>query len=59
MDWLGVDIDFDLNDRTAGVDAVISKPGARVTTAVVQTDEELAIALDTYKIVTGEEKVNG
>ena len=59
MDWLGVDIDFDLNDRTAGVDAVISKPGARVTTAVVQTDEELAIAVDTYKIVTGEEKVNG
>ncbi len=52
MDWLGVDIDFDLNDRTAGVDAVISKPGSRVTTAVVQTDEELAIAVDTYKIVS-------
>ena len=55
MDWLGVDIDFDLNDRTAGVDAVISKPGARVTTAVVLTDEELAIAVDTYKIVTGQQ----
>ncbi|MBO7100666.1 MAG: acetate kinase [Bacteroidales bacterium] len=54
MDWLGVEIDMDLNDRTAGIDAVISKPGARVTTAVVQTDEELAIAVDTYKIVTGQ-----
>ena len=40
---------------TAGVDAVISKPGARVTTAVVLTDEELAIAVDTYKIVTGQQ----
>jgi acetate kinase len=54
MDWLGVDVDMELNDRTAGVDAVISKPGARVTTAVVLTDEELAIAVDTYKIVTGQ-----
>ena len=26
MDWLGVDIDMELNDRTAGVDAIISKP---------------------------------
>ena len=54
MDWLGVDIDMDLNDHTIGVDAVISKPGSRVTTAVVLTDEELAIAVDTYKIVTGQ-----
>ena len=54
MDWLGVDVDMDLNDRTAGVDAVISKPSSRVTTAVVLTDEELAIAVDTYKIVTGQ-----
>lgn len=54
MEWLGVEIDMDLNDRTAGEDAVISKPGARVTTAVVQTDEELAIAVDTYKIVTNQ-----
>ena len=54
MDWLGVEVDMELNDRTAGVDAVISKPGARVTTAVVLTDEELAIAVDTYKIVTGQ-----
>ena len=52
MDWLGVDVDMELNDRTAGVDAIISRPGSRVVTAVVQTDEELAIAVDTYKIIT-------
>lgn len=52
MDWLGVDVDMELNDRTIGIDAIISKPGSRVTTAVVLTDEELAIAVETYKIVT-------
>ena len=54
MDWLGVDVDMELNDKTAGVDAIISRPGSRVVTAVVQTDEELAIAVDTYKIITAE-----
>ena len=52
MDWLGIDVDMELNDTTAGVDAVISKPGSRVKTLVVTTDEELAIAIDTYKIVS-------
>ena len=52
MDWLGIDIDMELNDHTSGVDGIISVPGARVTTAVVTTDEELAIAIDTYKIIT-------
>ena len=52
MVWLGIDIDMELNDRTSGEDAIISVPGARVTTAVVTTDEELAIAIDTYKIIT-------
>lgn len=52
MDWLGIEIDMELNDRTAGEDAIISVPGARVTTAVVTTDEELAIAIDTFKIIT-------
>lgn len=54
MDWLGVDVDMELNDRAIGVDAVISKPGSRVTTAVVLTDEELAIAVETFKIVSGD-----
>lgn len=52
MDWLGIEVDMELNDTTAGVDAVISKPGSRVKTLVVTTDEELAIAIDTYKIVS-------
>ena len=57
MDWLGIDIDFELNDRTAGVDAVISREGSRVTTAVVLTDEELAIAVDTYKIIENVDRI--
>ena len=51
MDWLGVDVDMALNDCTAGVDGIISRPQSRVATLVVTTDEELAIAIDTYKIV--------
>ena len=38
--------------RLGGEDVVISKPDSRVTVAVVATDEELAIAIDTYKIVS-------
>ena len=55
MEWLGVSIDMTLNDATSGVDAVISTTDARVKTAVVLTDEELAIAVDTYKIVSGKD----
>ena len=53
MDWLGVKIDMDLNDSVMGEDKIISTPDSRVTTMVVTTDEELAIAMDTYTIVTG------
>ena len=53
LDFLGVTIDMAKNDATSGTDAVISTPDARVKTAVVLTDEELAIAIDTYKIVSG------
>jgi len=52
MEWLGVEIDMKHNDRVMGEDAVISLPGSRVKTAVVLTDEELAIDVDTYKIVS-------
>ncbi len=52
MDWLGVKVDMELNDSFMGEDKNISTPDARVTTLVVTTDEELAIALDTYDIVT-------
>ena len=52
MDWLGVNVDMPLNDSVIGEDVVISKPDSRVTVAVVATDEELAIAIDTYKIVS-------
>lgn len=52
MDWLGIDIDMPTNDTTAGEDGIISTPRSRVATLVVTTDEELAIAIDTFKIVS-------
>ncbi len=54
MEWLGVKVDMELNDSFMGEDKIISTHDARVTTMVVTTDEELAIALDTYDIVTAQ-----
>jgi acetate kinase len=53
MECLGIDVDMELNDKTAGEDGVISKPGSKVTTVVVTTDEEYVIASDTYRLVQG------
>ncbi|MCR5424664.1 MAG: acetate kinase [Bacteroidales bacterium] len=51
MDFLGIKIDMELNDKISGDDAVISTPDSKVTTIVVATDEEFVIASDTYRLV--------
>ena len=51
MSYLGIEIDEDLNmncDR--GVDVELTKPGAKVRTFVIPTNEEYMIALDTYAL---------
>ena len=53
LDWLGFDIDDELNNGLRGKEKVISKPGSKVKIMVVPTDEELMIALDTQQIVEG------
>jgi acetate kinase len=50
LEFMGVDFDPATNDGLRGRDAVISRPGSRVTVAVVTTDEELVIARDTYRL---------
>ena len=45
--FLGVDLDEELNAGIRGREAVITKPGSKVTVAVIPTDEELMIARDT------------
>ena len=51
MSYLGIEIDEDINancDR--GVDVELTKPGAKVRTFVLPTNEEYMIALDTLNL---------
>ncbi|MFZ2285421.1 MAG: acetate kinase [Bacteroidales bacterium] len=51
MEYLGIEIDTDINHGAKGRDLVISKPASRVKVMVVTTDEEFVIASDTKAIV--------
>jgi acetate kinase len=50
---VGLVLDPALNTAARGVEAEISPPGARARVFVVPTNEELLIARDTYRIVSG------
>ena len=54
--FLGVDLDEELNAGIRGREAVITKPGSKVTVAVIPTDEELMIARDIREIVSSLKK---
>jgi len=51
MEWLGIEIDNDINMSLRGKEQLISLPSSRVKVIVVPTNEELVIAQDTYEIV--------
>ena len=53
LNWLGFEIDDELNNGLRGKEKVISTAGSKVKIMVVPTDEELMIALDTQQIVEG------
>lgn len=52
LEFLGVKMDAKKND-VRGEEAVISADDSKVTVCVIPTDEELVIARDTLKLVTG------
>lgn len=52
LEYMGVDFDYEVNDKASGSDAVLTKPDSKVKVLVIQTNEELIIAEDTYKIIT-------
>lgn len=54
MDWAGIVLDPEKNRGTAGGILRISADTSRVFVLVVPTDEEVAIARDTYALVRGE-----
>jgi len=50
MEYMGLGIDLEKNKET-GKEIDITAPGAKVKTLVIPTNEELAIARETYKLI--------
>ena len=54
LSWLGVDFDPAANrDMTGGRAGAITREGARLAAWVIPTDEEVLIARDTYRLLSG------
>ena len=53
LNWLGISIDAARNAALAGGEGRIDRDGSRVKIWVIPTDEELLIARDTVRVVTG------
>ena len=52
LQFMGVEIDEEINESTRGTETVISTADSKVKVVVVPTDEELMIARDTHEIVS-------
>ena len=53
LEFLGVKLDKELNNKMRGEEAILSTPDSKVKVLLIPTDEELMIASDTYEIVKG------
>lgn len=53
LEFIGVELDKEINAKTRGEEAVLSTPASKVKVLLIPTDEELMIASDTYDIVKG------
>lgn len=51
LEFMGIEIDNELNDQTQGTEKVISTSASKVKVVVIPTDEELMIASDTMSIL--------
>jgi len=51
LEFLGIEIDHQINEALRGEEQIISKEGSKVKVMVVPTNEELMIAIDTQNIV--------
>ncbi len=51
MEFMGVEADVELINKARNEDIILSKPTSRVKIAMIETDEELVIATDTYNIL--------
>lgn len=53
LEFMGVELDKEVNARTRSEEAILSTPTSKVKVLLIPTDEELMIASDTYEIVKG------
>jgi acetate kinase len=53
LDWLGICVDAGKNAALTGREGRFDAEGSRVHLWVIPTDEELLIARDTWRVVTG------
>jgi acetate kinase len=56
LEFLGIELDEQINTGLRGKETVISKKNARVKVMVVPTNEELMIAIDTQRIIEENKK---
>jgi acetate kinase len=54
LEWAGLSLDAEKNQKTIGVEGVISRDDSRLAAYVIPTDEELLIARDTARCILGE-----
>jgi acetate kinase len=54
LEWAGVQLDDERNQKTMGRQAEIGVEGSKLPVWVIPTDEELLIARDTVRCVLGE-----
>jgi acetate kinase len=54
MEWAGLTLDAEKNQRTVGSEAEISTPDSKLRAYAIPTDEELLIARDTVRVILGE-----
>jgi acetate kinase len=53
LEWLGISLDPERNAAVVGAEGRIDRDGSRAELWVIPTDEELLIARDTWRVVTG------
>ncbi len=51
MEFMGIVLDEELNDKVRAKEVIISKPESKVKVVIIPTDEELTIAKDTVMIL--------
>ena len=57
MGWLGLELDADRNEQmVGGREGLISKDKSRLEAYVIPTNEELLIARDTVRVISGKEQ---